>query len=137
MPAGLNTFDRVPEIRGALVKNRISPIRAPFALALATLCGVSMAARADDIRMLGNIGDAHKSSGLITSYQINTDKRSLDLIAATPSVSSLTREQERQIAADTAREICAQGGVGGSWTVRIFLPGESTPAGSCRMGGHH
>jgi hypothetical protein len=102
-----------------------------------SISGLALGARADDLRILGNIGDAHKSVGLITKYTINPGKRSLDLIAATPSVSSLSREQEREIAAQTARDICAQGGVGGSWTVRIFMPGESTPAGSCRMGGHH
>jgi hypothetical protein len=102
-----------------------------------SICGLAIGARANDLRILGNIGDAHKSVGLITKYTINPGERSLDLIAATPSVSSLSREQEREIAAQTAHDICAHDGVGGSWTVRIFMPGESTPAGSCRMGGHH
>ena len=102
-----------------------------------SICGLAIAARADDLRTLGNIGDAHKAVRLITKYTINTDTRSLDLVAAIPTVSSLSREQERQIAADTARQICAEGAVSGSWTVRIFMPGDSTPAGSCHMGGHH
>ena len=99
-------------------------------------CSLTDLVRADDIRTLGNIGDAHKAVRLITKYTINTSTRSLDLIAATPTVSSLSKEQERQIAADTARQICAESAVSGSWTVRIFMPGDSTPAGSCRMGGH-
>jgi hypothetical protein len=102
-----------------------------------SMCGLADLARADDIRTLGNIGDAHKAVRLITKYTINTSTRSLDLIAATPTVSSLSKEQERQIAADTARQICAEAAVSGSWTVRIFMPGDSTPAGSCHVGGHH
>jgi hypothetical protein len=102
-----------------------------------SICGLINRARADDIRILGNVGDAHKAVRLITKYTINTSARSLDLIAATPAVSSLSKEQERQIAADTARQICAEAAVSGSWTVRIFMPGDSTPAGTCHIGGHH
>jgi hypothetical protein len=108
-------------------------------LAFASICGWATLARADDMRILGNLGDAHKAVGLITHYNINADARSLDLFAAIPSVSSVSRDVERRLAGDTAREICGEGtaeGVSG-WTVRIFMPGETTPAGACRMGGHH
>ncbi len=101
-------------------------------------CGWAGATHADDLKSLGNIGDAHKASGLITSYQIRSDTRSLDLIAATPRGGIISDKVERQVAGKTAREICATGAgrVSGSWTVRIFLPGESSPAAACRIGGH-
>ncbi len=101
-------------------------------------CSLTDLVRADDIRTLGNIGDAHKAVRLITKYTINTSTRSLDLIAATPTVSSLSKEQERQIAADTARQICAEIGSqrkldgahlhAGRFYARGFLPhGRASP----------
>jgi hypothetical protein len=165
MPAGLNprcsyeklihvkrvgvTIERASRVQIASIESQLMPklqtanfsLLRPAKVAVLvmvfSMCGLANLARADDIRTLGNIGDANKAVRLITKYTINTDTRSLDLIAATPSVSSLSKEQERQIAADTARQICAEAAVSGSWTVRIFMPGDSAPAGSCRTGGHH
>lgn len=100
------------------------------------ICGSAACARADDLRILGNIGDAHKASGLITSYKIDPQKRTLDLVAAVPSIPVTSREVERQLAGNTAREICAEGTADrvSGWTARIFMPGESIPAAACRMG---
>ncbi|MFZ0559901.1 MAG: hypothetical protein WAN31_04180 [Methylovirgula sp.] len=97
------------------------------------------AAHADPMRILGTLGDAHKSVGLITHYDINTSAHSLDVVAAVPSVSPVSRDVQRQLADDTAREICGEGTAAGvsGWSVRIFMPGETTPAGTCRMGGGH
>jgi hypothetical protein len=96
-------------------------------------------AHADPMRILGTLGDAHKSVGLITHYDINTGAHSLDVVAAVPSASPVGRDVERQLASDTAREICGEGTAAGlsGWSVRIFMPGETAPAGTCRMGGHH
>lgn len=113
-----------------------SPAFAALALAAAALTDV---AHADPMRILGTLGDAHKSVGLITRYDINTAAHSLDVVAAVPSASPVSRDVERRLASDTAREICGEGTAAGlsGWSVRIFMPGETTPAGACRMGGHH
>jgi hypothetical protein len=107
-------------------------------LAAVALAGFGLAngAHADVLRILGNLGDAHKSVGLITKYDIDAHAHALDVIAAVPSVSPVSRDEERQLAGDTAREICGEGTAAGvsGWTVRIFMPGETTPAGACRMG---
>jgi hypothetical protein len=96
-------------------------------------------AHADPMRSLDTLGNAHKSVGLITHYDINTAAHSLDVVAAVPSASPVSRDVERQLASDTAREMCGEGTAEGlsGWSVRIFMPGETTPAGTCRMGGHH
>ncbi len=109
---------------------------AVLALAMSALIDV---AHADPMRILGTLGDAHKSVGLITHYDINTSAHSLDVVAAVPSASPVSKDVERQLASDTAREICGEGTADGlsGWSVRIFMPGETTPAGTCRMGGHH
>lgn len=106
------------------------------ALAFAT-CGFASVARADDIQPLRNVGDGYKSVKVITHYEINAASRTMDLIAATPSNLSLSKDVERELAGQTAREICANGTIKAIWTVRIFLAGESSPAASCRTGAHH
>lgn len=93
------------------------------------------AARADAVKMLGNIGDANKASGLITHYSIHPETHSLDVIAATP-LWGVNEKVIRQVAVETAHDICANGRVGG-WTLRMFLPGESMPITTCRFGGRH
>ncbi|MGH6817413.1 MAG: hypothetical protein ACREC1_01415 [Methylovirgula sp.] len=105
---------------------------------LALAAGVlTTVAHADPMRILGTLGDAHKSVGLITHYDINTSAHSLDVVAAVPSVSPVSKDVERKLADDTAREICGEGTAAGlsGWSVRIFMPGETKPTGTCRMGG--
>ncbi|HLH11186.1 MAG TPA: hypothetical protein VKV77_04810 [Methylovirgula sp.] len=102
------------------------------------MCTSATAARADDLRVLGNIGDAHKASGLISGYHIDEDSRTLNVTAAVPSVAVVSRSVERQLANQTARQMCGEGTADrvSGWTVRIFMPGESTPAGTCHIGRH-
>lgn len=116
--------------------SRSAKVAIAATLVLST-CGLVNAARADDMRAIGNIGDANKSVGVITHYDIHPDTKTLDLIAATPRTSAISPEVERQLAVQLAHQICAEGAVSASWTVRMFLPGESSPAGSCRFGAHH
>jgi hypothetical protein len=100
-------------------------------------CALANTACADDMRAIGNIGDANKSVGVITHYDIHPDTKTLDLVAATPRTSAISPDVERLLAVQLAHQICAEGAVSASWTVRMFLPGESSPAGSCRFGAHH
>jgi hypothetical protein len=115
------------------------PAKFLFAALTVAACALVSGAHADALRILGNLGDAHKAVGLITKYDINPDAHALDVVAAVPSASPVSRDEERQLAGDTAREICGEGTAAGvsGWTVRIFMPGETTPASACRIGGHH
>lgn len=106
------------------------------ALAFAT-CGFASVAWADDLQPLRNVGDGYKSVKVITRYEIHAAGRTMDLVAATPSDPSLSKDVERELAGQTAREICANGTIKAIWTVRIFLPGETSPAASCRTGAQH
>jgi hypothetical protein len=99
------------------------------------LFGAAAPASADEVQMLHNIGDGYQSVHVITHYEINTSKRTFDLTAAEPADSSLTRATKVELVGETVHEICSGGRVGGGWTVRIFLPGETSPAASCRAGG--
>lgn len=108
---------------------------AALACALAA-CGAPDLTRADQLHAVDTIGNAHKSVGLLSHYTVNAETHSLDVIAAVPAVSTLSKDVERKLAGDTAREMCGEGtaqGISG-WTVRMFMPGESTPASTCRMG---
>jgi hypothetical protein len=107
---------------------------AAVALALSA-CGLANVARADDMRALGNIGDANKSVGVIAHYDIHAETKTLDLVAATPRTSTISPNVERQLAVQLVHQICAEGAVSASWTVRMFMPGESSPAATCRFGG--
>jgi hypothetical protein len=100
-------------------------------------CNFAPLARADDTRVLGNIGDANKSVGLITHYDIHAETKTLDLVAATPRNSTISPNVEKQLAGQLVHQICAEGEVSANWTARIFMPGESSPAASCRFGAHH
>ena len=127
------------EQRSILSARSIGPARLALAVFAFAAFGLANSAHADALRILGNLGDAHKSVGLITKYDIDPGAHALDVVAAVPSASPVSRDEERQIAGDTAREICGEGTAAGvsGWTVRIFMPGETTPAGACRMGGGH
>jgi hypothetical protein len=98
------------------------------------ICASSTAARADELQALRNVGDGYKAVRVITHYEIHAGKRSFDLTAAEPSVPTTSKAVEKQLAGETAREICANRAIGAGWTVRMFLPGETTPAASCRTG---
>ena len=119
---------------------RNNPIRAAKAAItvamLVSLGGVATTASADEIQMLRNIGDGYQSVQVITHYEINTDKRLFDLTAAVPHDSRISRATNAEIAGETVHAICSSGKIGGAWTVRIFLPGETAPAASCKPGGH-
>lgn len=102
---------------------------------LVSLGGVVKAASAGEIQMLHNIGDGYQSVAVITHYEIKPEKRLFDLTAAEPHDSSISRATKAEIAAKTVHDICSGGKIRGGWTVRIFLPGESSPAASCGTGG--
>lgn len=99
------------------------------------VCGVASLAHADDLQMIRNIGDGYKSVRVITRYEIHPDTKSFDLYAAEPAVPTGSKAIEAEIAGQTAQEICTGGRMTPGWTVRIFLPGNSVPATSCRAGG--
>lgn len=102
-----------------------------------SMCGLPNAARADEIATLHHIGDGYQSVRVITKYEIHADRRYFDLFAAEPRVPTASKNVQRKLAAGTVHDICSGGRVSGSWTVRIFLPGESAPVASCRGGGGH
>lgn len=99
-----------------------------------SLFGAASIARADDIKALGNIGDANKSVGVITHYDIHAETKSLDLVAAAPPNAGLSPKVERELAVELVHQICAEGAVSGRWSARMFLPGESSPVATCRFG---
>jgi hypothetical protein len=125
-----------------MLRKRSGTLRTSFH-ASAKLAGVSLVflvstfisgACADDIVALRNIGDAYKSVKVITHYEIHADTKSLDLVAAIPKQTSLSKNVQRELVGQTARQICANRIIKTVWTVRIFLLGESTPAASCTTG---
>ncbi len=103
------------------------------ALALAT-CGFVSIAFADDLQSFRNVGDGYKAVKIITRYEIHADKKTMDLFAKEPNDPSLSREVRVRLAGQTARDICANRTLKAGWTVRMFLPDESSPAVSCRTG---
>lgn len=102
-----------------------------------SICCLASAAHADDLQMIRNIGDGYKSVKVISRYEIHADSKSFDLFAAVPSTSRASREVERQLAGQTIHQICSGGRMKVGWTVRIFLPDESSPIASCRPGESH
>lgn len=102
-----------------------------------SMCGLVNAARADEIATLHHVGDGYQSVRVITRYEIHANHRFFDLFAAEPRVPTTSKKVERELAGQTVRQICAGGRVAASWTVRIFLPGESAPAASCRPSPRH
>lgn len=107
-----------------------------IAASFAAFGAFATAASADEIQRLQDIGDGYKSVAVITHYEVKPEKRLFDLTAAEPNDSSISRATKVKLAARTANAICSGGRVQGAWTVQIFLPGESSPAASCRAGGH-
>lgn len=100
-----------------------------------SICGLANVVHAGGIETLHHIGDGYQSVRVITHYEIHADHRTFDLFAAEPAVPATSRAAERELAARTVHQICSGGRVGGGWTVRIFLPGDTSPAASCRPGG--
>ncbi|MGO9134231.1 MAG: hypothetical protein ACLP8A_09325 [Methylovirgula sp.] len=96
--------------------------------------GLVFAAHADDLQPFRNVGDGYKSVKVITKYDVNGATHTMDLTAAEPNDASISRSMRVEIATQTVREICANHVLRGGWTIRIFLPGESAPAASCKTG---
>jgi hypothetical protein len=97
----------------------------------------SSASRADDLQPLRNVGDGYKAVKIITRYEINAATKTMDLTATAPNDPSLSQDVRRQLAGQTARDICANRTIGPGWTIRIFIPGDSAPAASCKTGAPH
>lgn len=114
-------------------QSRPATVAAIGALVLA-IWGSSAIARADELQALRNVGDGYKAVRVITRYEIHADKRSFDLTAAEPSTPTTSKAVEKQLAGETAHEICANRVLRAGWTVHMFLPGDATPAASCRTG---
>ena len=122
------------QIIGCILRRKVTT--AAIVGSLVAFGALATAASADEVQRLQDIGDGYKSVAVITHYDIKPEKHLFDLTAAEPHDSSISRATKVQIATGTVHDICSGGRIQGPWTVRIFLPGESSPAASCRAGGH-
>jgi hypothetical protein len=95
-----------------------------------SLCAASQAQAAASAQMIGNIGDANKASGLIRHYTLDTDRRTIDAVAAVPS--GISDDVIRKVTVETAHDICADRR-GAGWTLRVFLPDQTAPIVTCRF----
>jgi hypothetical protein len=95
------------------------------------LCALSQAQAAASTQMMGNIGDANKASGLIRHYTLDGDRRTIDAVAAVPN-GGVSDDVIRKVTVETAHDICADPR-GAGWTLRVFLPDQTTPIATCRF----
>ncbi|MHB8885549.1 MAG: hypothetical protein ACYC5H_10825 [Methylovirgula sp.] len=102
-----------------------------------SMLGLANIAHADQLETLHHVGDGYQSVRVITKYEIHADRRTFDLFAKEPNIPTISRAVEKEIAEQTIQQICSGGRVGGGWIVRIFLPGETSPAATCRAGVSH
>lgn len=121
-----------------MLKNRTDILRLVQSVCLggtvAALCGFASAARADELQAFRNVGDGYKAVKVITGYELHPETKTMDLTAKSPNDPSFSRELLASLAARTVHEVCANHTLKPGWTIRIFLPGESTPASLCRTG---
>lgn len=117
---------------GALTKSILA-----LAVCFLAAGGGSRLAFADELQPLRNVGDGYKAVRVITHYDLNAADKTMDLYASAPNDPSITQEMRRQLAAQTVHEICGNRVIRAGWTIRIFLPGETAPAASCRAGAPH
>lgn len=125
--------------RGApMLKNRTDILRvmqwACLSGTIAALCGWASAANADELQAFRNVGDGYRAVKVITSYELHPETKTMDLTAKEPNDPSFSRDLMASLATRTVHEICANRTLRPGWTIRIFLPGESSPASLCRTG---
>ena len=99
--------------------------------------GLANVAHADQLETLHHVGDGYQSVRVITKYEIHAHRRTFDLFAKEPNIPTISRAVEKEIAVQTIQQICSGGRVKGGWIVRIFLPGENSPAATCQPGVYH
>jgi hypothetical protein len=96
----------------------------------------SSVARADDIGTILKLAQSDKDAKIITSFDLNTKERRLDLVLAPPLL-PVNPEFRTTLAVQAASTFCVDAitrfSWDSAWTVRVFLPGETSPAAICRF----
>jgi hypothetical protein len=91
-------------------------------------------AQAEDLQPFRNVGDGYRAVKVITSYDLHADTKTMDIVAKEPNDPSFSRDLLASLATRTVHEICANHALRPGWTIRIFLPNESSPVSQCRTG---
>jgi len=105
---------------------------APAIILAVALCSSASVALADGLQALYYIGEGYQSVKVITHFNVDPVKRLFDLYAAEPANAAVSKATEKQLAGQTAQDVCGNRTAPRGWTVRMFLPGGAAPVATCR-----